>query len=98
MDPLVDILNNTNCNPAACSSARNNNNINSSAQCNQHTNNTQKGKAMDNKEQNSIVGSNNHRQGSINVPKDKGISLKDSEVIKTISGQIVKKPDRLLYM
>ena len=52
---------------------------------------------MDNKEQSSIVASNNHRQGVIYVLKDKGIGLKDSEVIKTRYGQIVKKLDRLLY-
>ena len=97
MDPLVDILNNISNNPAACTSAHNNDNINCSAQCNQQTNNAQKGKAMDNKEQSSIVTSNDHRQGAINVSKDKGVSLQDSEVIKTRSGQIVKKPDRLLY-
>ena len=50
-----------------------------------------KGKAMDNKEISSIVTSNNCRKGVINVPKDKGIGLKDSEVIKTRYGQIVKK-------
>ena len=33
---------------------------------------------MDNKEQSSIVASNNHRQGAINVPKDKRVSLQDS--------------------
>ena len=99
MDPLADILNNINKNLVACTSAYNNNNINSSAQCIQQTNNTHKGKAMDNKEQNSIVASNGHRQGVINVPKDKGISLQDREVIKTRYGQIVKKnPDRLLYI
>ena len=53
---------------------------------------------MDNKEQSIIVASNNHRQGAINVPKDKGVSLQDSEVIKIQSRQIVKKLDRLLYM
>ena len=41
---------------------------------------------MDNKEQSSIVASNNHRQGAKNVPKDKGTSLQDSEFIKTRSG------------
>ena len=85
MDPLADILNNINSNPPACASVHNNNNINSSAWCNQQTNNTQKGKAMDNKEQSSIVASNGHRKGFINIPKDKGISLQDSEVIKTRS-------------
>ena len=38
-------------------------------QCNQQTNNAQKGKAMENKKQSSIVASNNHREGAINVPK-----------------------------
>ena len=66
----------------AFAGAYNNNNINSSAQCIQQTNITQKGKAMDNKEQSSIVASNDCSQGVINVPKDKGIGLKDSEVIK----------------
>ena len=73
------------------------NNIDSSAQCNQQTNNTQKGKAMDNKEQSCLVAGNNCRQGARNVPKDEGTSLQDNEVIKTRSGQIVKKLDRFLY-
>ena len=97
MDPLADILNNINNNPAACASTHNNNII-SSAQCNQQTNNTQKRKAMDNKEQSGIVAGNDHRQGAINVPKDKGTSLQDNEVIKTRSRWVVKKPDRLLYI
>ena len=97
MDPLVDILNNINNNPVACTSAHNNDNINSIVQCNQQTNNIQKGKAMDNKEQSSIVAGNSHGQGAINVPKDKGTSLQDNKVIKTRSGWIVKKLDRLLY-
>ena len=91
-------MNNINKNPVACASTHNNDNINSIAQCNQQTNNTQKGKAMDNKEQSSIVAGNSHRQGAINVPKDKGTSLQDNEVIKTRSGQIIRNPDRLLYM
>ena len=78
MDPLVDTLNNINNNPVACASAYNNNNISSIVQCNQQTNNTLKGKAMDNKEQSSIVAGNSHRQGAINVPKDKGTSLQDN--------------------
>ena len=92
-DPLADILNNINNNPAAYTKAYIDNNDSHSAQCNQQTNNTQKGKAIDKKEQSSVIA----RQETIKVPKDKRTISQDSKVFKTRSRQIVRKLDRLVY-
>ena len=91
-DPLADILNNINKNSMAHTS----NNKDHSGQCHQQTNNNQKGEARD-KEQNSAVANNDPRQENTNVSLDKRTTPQGSEVIKTRSGQIIKKPDRLVY-
>ena len=75
----------------------NNNNIHS-AQYSQLGDNSQKGRSMDNRQQSRVVTDNNHRQETVNIPKDKRTVPPNGEVIKTRSGQIVKKLDRLLYI
>ena len=67
-----------------------------SGQCHQQTNNNQKGEARD-KEQNSTVANNDLRQENTNVSIDERTIPQGSQVIKTRSGQIIKKPDRLVY-
>ena len=52
---------------------------------------------MDNSEHSSEVTDNDHRQETVNIPNDKRTFPQNGKVIKTRSGQIVKKPDRLLY-
>ena len=74
----------------------NNNNIHS-AQYSQQADNSWKRRAMDNRKQRSKVTDNNHWQETLNIPKDKRTVLQNGKVIEIKSGQIVKKPDRLLY-
>ena len=67
-----------------------------SGQYHEQTNTSQKEEAKD-KEQYNTVANTNQRQERINSPIDKRTMLQGSEVIKTRSGPIVKKPDRLAY-
>ena len=62
-----------------------NNNIHS-AQYSQQTNNSQKGRAMDNRVHSSKVTDNNHRQETVNSPKDKRTVSQNGKVVKTKSG------------
>ena len=97
VDPLNDILKHINNNPTANAITDTNKNNIHSAQYSQQTDNSQKGRGMDNREQSSEITDNNYRQETVNIPKDKRTSPSNDKVIKTRSGQIVKKPDRLSY-
>ena len=68
-----------------------------SGQYHQQTIHNQKGEARD-KEQNNTLANNKLREENRNVLIDKRTISQGSEVIKTRSGQIIKKPDRLTYV
>ena len=60
--------------------------------------NTQQGREENNSQQDSEVINNDHRQETVNAPKENGTAQQKSKVIKTRYGQTVKKPDRLIYI
>ena len=60
-------------------------------QYNQQAVDRQQGRTVDSKQQNSIIINANHKQNTVNVEKEIRASPQANEVVKTISGQIVKK-------
>ena len=66
-------------------------------QCHQQTKYIQQAKEEEYSQQSRNVISEDSRQKTINTPDDKRTVPQNGEVIKTRSGQIVKKPDRHSY-
>ena len=74
------------------------NNINNQwTQCNKQTESSLQGNSVDNRQENSKIINTNHKQHTINIQKDARTVPQNSEVVKTRSGKMVKKPDRLSY-
>ena len=96
MDSLDEILKYINNNPMAYANADTNINNIHSAQYSQQTDDSQKGRAMDNREKISKITDNDHRQETVNIPKDKRTVPQKGKVIKSRSGEIVKKTGQTL--
>ena len=79
------------------SSAYTKNTNNQWTQWNKKTETSLQGKAVDNRQQNSEIINTNHKQDTRNTQKDARTAPQNGKVVKTSSGQVVKKLDRLLY-
>ena len=84
-------------NPRTYDNVNTNRSNSQKAQCHQETKYTQQAKEEKYSQQSRKVVSEDSRQKTINTPEDKRTVQQNGKVIKTGSGQIVKKPDRLSY-
>ena len=96
-DPLADILNNINKTMTANVNMHTHSSNKQSGHYEQQSSHNQEGEEND-EEHKKTVTKNEQRQEKTNVPVDKRTSYNHNGVIKTKSGWLIKKPDRLGYI